>query len=89
MDGVIVLWGDGILMVQQQLRIQVQVQVPDQCSYCTGKTFQDHLKASALAPQSQSVRDKWMNEVRQTHCVSVNNLSDGDVDDRFGDCDQV
>lgn len=83
MDGVIVLWGDGILMVQQQLRIQVQVQVPDQCS------FQDHLKASALAPQSQSVRDKWMNEVSQTHCVSVNNLSDGDVDDRFGDCDQV
>lgn len=26
---------------------------------------------------------------RQTHRVSVDNLSDGDVDDRFGDSDQV
>lgn len=32
---------------------------------------------------------KSEHEVVWTHCVSVDNLSNGDVDDRFGDSDQV
>lgn len=31
----------------------------------------------------------WRRSVLRTHCVSVDHLPNGDVDDRFGDGDQV
>lgn len=71
MDGVIVFWSDGVLMVQEQLTCEKQ-----------------RVTTSVIHNiSSDKTRFECNFFYALTHCVSVNNLSNGDVDDRFGNGD--
>lgn len=90
MDWVIVLWCDGILMIQQQLtgqKKQGSMFVKGRLKHL-GTDWQENIFEHVhFSLQWERFDTEKSKSKGQTHCVSVDNLPNGDVDDRFGDSD--